>query len=191
MRFSLGILLVACLWADGAQAQSGFSQDYFSPPPRVPGDQTPCDNWPKGTSLLLRVGARARLASAVFVGQVIGDPSVKCLGGALYEGDSIRWTKVMNVPPDTTVTAQLRVLKSWKCAQVGKVISVRTGPETADGVPFRRGHKYLVYAMDYDNDNSFESGLCDRSRELRFAREDMTILDGLVLEGCGPFGKKQ
>lgn len=178
MKLSLSILLMACLWADGAQGQSGLSLDYDSPR-RTPGDQTPCDNWPEGTPILLRVGARARMVSAVFVGQVIGSPRVESIGGALYEGDGIRF---MDVSPDTNVIVQLRVLKSWKGTQIGKVVTVRTYSVAGDGVPFRRGHKYLVYASKGHPDSTrLATSLCERSRELRYAGEDVAILGTLTL----------
>jgi hypothetical protein len=163
---------VGVLFTLFAMTSNASGSPSVSHPVRTPNDQTPCDNWPDSTSVLLRVGARARQACAVFVGEVIGNPKREFAAQGLLE-----------IPAQWNTIARLRVLESWKGTQIGEVVTVRTYSAAGEGVPFRRGRKYLVYAFKGDPDSTrFCTTRCERSRELRYAREDVAILGTLNLK---------
>lgn len=74
--------------------------------------------------------------------------------------------------------ATIQVKETWKGAATG-VVTVATGRDDGDcGFAFQKGEHYLVYAHDASGDyqTGLGTGLCERTKLLAQADEDLKIL---------------
>lgn len=82
------------------------------------------------------------------------------------------------------IIADLIVERSWKGVRTARV-SVRTASETAAcGFPFVIGETYLIYAVNLASVGeplSWRTTLCNRTRDIADAAEDLAFLSGRTI----------
>jgi Carboxypeptidase regulatory-like domain len=116
-------------------------------------------------------------ASAVFIGVVIGDSSIDSQDGEYqFQKRSVSFA----------VEETFHGLR-------GTSAEVITGMGGGDcGVGFKRGERYLVYAYTNPQDNKLHTSICNRTRALSQAGEDLQYLRGLsAAPGVRIYGEVQ
>lgn len=72
---------------------------------------------------------------------------------------------------------KIRIEKSWK-NKLAKEITIYTGLDSAGcGFPFEVGKKYLIYADFDDEEKSFNTNLCQRTKLFVGAGKELTALN--------------
>ena len=100
-----------------------------------------------------------------------------CIGRAPFAGEVIDVEEDTSggMPPLSPVTLKLE--ESWKGMSEGRVAVRGYGPEVRCGIEFRKGERYLVYAHDNESQYvSFETGFCDATKPLAYAKADLAAL---------------
>lgn len=91
---------------------------------------------------------------------------------AVFSGMALQ---IITDPAKEWVTVKFRVERSWK-GSVSKEVNIVTGAHDGNcGIDFKTGEKYLVYASR-SSEGGLETGMCDRTDNLRNARKDLKIL---------------
>ena len=115
------------------------------------------------------------MSDAVFSGEVV----------SIEPGE-----RAANVSPSSLGLVTFEVEDSWKGALEGAVDVYGHGPGASCGIKFDEGKSYLVYARRSGGGDTLQTGLCDSTKPLEQAENDLRLLGspGGSLPGTGGYG---
>jgi hypothetical protein len=143
-------------------------------------------------NLLLVGGPGASKAHACTCALVSTERQIKT-SDAVFSGEVVSiepGERAANVSPPSLGLVTFEVEDSWKGALEGAVDVYGHGPGASCGIKFDEGKSYLVYARRSGGGDTLQTGLCDSTKPLEQAEDDLRLLGspGGSLPGTGGYG---
>lgn len=143
-------------------------------------------------NLLLVAGPGASDAQACTCAMVSPERQIK-MSDAVFSGEVVSvdpGERATDVSPPPLGRVTFEVKGSWKGALEGTVDVYGHGSEASCGIEFDESKSYLVYARRSDGGGSLQTGLCDSTKPLEKADNDLRLLGspGGSLPGTGGYG---
>jgi hypothetical protein len=143
-------------------------------------------------NLLLVGGPGASEAHACTCALVSTERQIKT-SDAMFSGEVVSiepGERAANVSPPSLGRVTFEVEDSWEGGLEGTVDVYGHGPGASCGIKFDEGKSYLVYARRSGGGDSLQTGLCDSTKPLEQAEDDLRLLGspGGSLPGTGGYG---